>query len=1054
MVATLALFLAAASGPAFLRMPDVHGDTVVFTSEGDLWVGSVKSGEAHRLTNDPGIEQLARISPDGRMVSFTAQYDGATEVYVMPIEGGLAKRVTYFHSNAVNMGWTPDGQGILFLSPEYPRYAPFVVSAGGGEPKRLPVEFTGFMHYGRQDHKFAFVRFMRQNDAWFRYQGGMQNQIWIGDDKTKAFKQITDDKGTDEYPVWGGNDVYYVNEQDARFTVMSVPSTGGRSKKVAGPYAFEVRNLGCDGQSLVYEKGRGLEMVDLKSGKARDLAFDMASDYVHMRATSVPARANLFGASLSPTGKRVLVEARGQIVDLPVGEGEARVFKATPGVRYRLATWSPDGKSLAYVSDESGDERIYVENSDGTGKRPMTDEHCRVVSMDWSPDSKMLAWNNSEMTLQYLDVSTGAPHKVAQTSTAWGGVDHGWSPDSKWLVSSVADTVTGYNSLYLYEVSTGKSTQVGRAVANDTNPSFSSDGKWLAFVSNRNFQTRGDAFFGSQLDTSSPNVVCLLALSAETPSPLLPKDPDEKSDDGKAPEKKDERKDAKVLDVKIDLDGLAQRRVDLPIPAGDWSQVAVQGDKVYVAGGGNIRVFDLKAKSFSTVTAGGSFTFSHDGKKLVVGYRVVDAAGRDIPANSGELDFGNLRLQVDRKAEWKQEFVEAWRYLRDYFFVKNMNGLNWEGIKAKYMPLLASVHSRDELDILIRWMQSELGSSHEYLSSESPYRHTPLQGGFLGASLEADSSGYYRVSDILEGDGVRSDEASPLLEPGVNVHVGDFVLEVAGHPLRVGTDYREVLAGRAGQIVSLRVNSKPTMSGSRVVRVRPVASERRMQYVSWVERNRQMVDRLSGGRIGYLHMAAMGNQDVEDFIKQFYPQRHKEAMVIDVRFNNGGFTQSIINRILSDKLSAYFNQRSSPGSWSRQTDYFLGPLVALQNEFNISCGEEFVHHFRDLKLGKLVGRRTKGGEVGSSPGWPLMDGGVVNVPNYGMWTPKDGWVIEGPGVSPDIDVPSDPNIYAQGRDPQIEAAVRELLAELKAHPVVFPSQPPDPVKVKDGGLGD
>jgi len=1046
MIAPLVFLLATSAGPAFLRMPDVRGDSVVFTSEGDLWVGSIASGKAHRLTNDAGLEQMARISPDGKMVSFTAQYDGATEVYVMPIDGGPAKRLTHFHTTAINMGWTADSQGVLFLSPRYPRYAPFVVPANGGEAKRLPVEFAGITRFGPQEDKFAFVRFMRHNDAWFRYQGGMQNQVWIGDAKTKLFKQITDDKGTDEYPVWGGDNVYYVNEQDARFTVMGVPAAGGKSKKIAGPYPFEVRHLGSDGQSLIYEKGRGLELVDLKSGAAREIQFDMASDLIHARPTSVPAGQNVFGSSITPTGKRVLIEDRGRIISLPVGEGEARVFMAKDGVRYRLATTSPDGKTLAYVSDESGDERLYIESMGGSGRKALTDDHCRIVNLKWSPDGKLIGWNDSNMLLHYVDTVTGSAQTVAHTSFNWGGVDYDWSPDSKWIVYALPDPVSTYTGLHLYDVSKGTSAPIGRTVASDAAPSFSKDGKYLSFVSNRNFQTTGDPFFGTQLNSQNPNVVCLLTLQADTPSPLLPKDPEETAE----PEKKDEKKPP----FRIDAYGLEKRRIDLPVPAGSWSQAEVHGDLVYMAGGGSIRVFNLKDKSLATVTAGGGFTFSADGKKILVGNRVIDAGARDLPASAGTLSFGGLRLEVDRKAEWRQMFIEAWRFLRDYFFVQNMNGLNWEGIKQKYLPLLESVRSRDELDILIRWLQSELGSSHEYLVSASPYGRPMVPGGFLGASLELDPSGYYRVSEILAGDGVRSDEASPLLEPGVDVHVGDFILEVAGQPLKAGTDYRSLLEGRAGQVVSLRVNGSPKTEGSRVVRVRPVSSENRMTYVSWVEKNREMVEKLSGGRIGYLHMAAMGNQDVEDFIKLFYPQRNKEAFIIDVRFNNGGYTQGVMTRILADKLVGYFNQRASAGSWSRQTDYFLGPLVALQNEFNISCGEEFTHHWRELKLGKIVGRRTKGGEVGSDPGWPLVDGGQVYVPNYGMWTPKDGWVIEGPGVSPDIDVPSDPNIYAQGRDAQIERAVQELLAELKAHPVVFPRQPADPVKVKNGGLGN
>lgn len=1035
------------SAPAFMFSPDVYGSKVVYTCEGDLWLGDLKTGTAERLTRNEGLENYARFSPDGKMIAYTATYDGTPEVFVIPTAGGEPRRLTYRWTYAEVMGWTEDGKNVLFRTNSVPRsYSMNTVPVTGGEPTRLPMEFTSHCEFG-PGTSFAWTRYNRWDDAWFRYKGGLQNQIWTGDSATKTFKKITNLPGTNEFPVWADGRIYFVNEDDAEFTVMSVAPQGGKPTVVAGPYPFEVRRLASDGRSLIYEKGRDIELYDIATGLTTTLTFRMSSDFLHTRPFTVASDGFVESASPTTTGKRVLVESRGQILSFPVGEGEARVWKAQDGVRLRRPLMSPKGDLVAYISDESGEEQLMVAKADGSGARAITsDTKRRLTNFSWSPDGQWIALNDSNMALRLVNVAAGTSTPVGKTNENWSGVQHSFSPDSKWLAMVEAAEYTSFGAVSIHEIATGKRTKVSSGMANDSAVAFSRDGNYLAVISYRNMAVSNDATL-NQLNTQNATVPILYPLRADQPSPFLPKDTDE----GAPP-----AAEAKGEGVKIDFAGLYDRGVELPVPPGSYSQIEVVGDRVILAGGGQIWSFDIGPRLLRSITPGGGFILSGDNKKLMVlggqNVRVVDVGGNDIPPTAGVPSDGGLRLRINPVAEWKQMFWDAWRLIRDYFYVVNMHGLNWDEIGRKYSALLSSVRSRWELDELIRWMQAELGVSHSYLSPGDERSLKPgTPGAFLGIDVVADASGFYKISKILRGDGFRNSERSPLLEPGMNVKEGDLLIEVAGVPARVGTDYRAAIAGRAGRIVTVLVNDRPTKEGARVLRVRPVANELRMRRLTWVAENRERVSKASNGRIGYIYMAAMGNEDMMDFIRTFYPQRNKEALLIDTRFNNGGYVQSMINRILAEDIAGLFNMRAS-SSWSRQSDYFLGPMACLQNEFNISCGEEFTHRFRILKLGKIIGKRSYGGEVGSSPGWSLVDGGVVSVPNYGMYEPGKGWVIETEGVKPDIEVDSDPNLYAQGRDPQIEKGVEHLLEELRKNPVVWPKQPADPVKVgKKGG---
>jgi tricorn protease len=1043
------LLLTQANAEPFMRMPDIHGDRVAFVCEGDIWLGSLQTGEAKRLTRHPGKESFPRFAPDGTRIAFSASYDGVPETYVMPATGGAPTRLSYRLDYAEPMAWTPDGVSVLYRGRSFPRsYGLYLANSAGGPEQKLPIEFASHGTYG-PDGRIAFTRFNRWSTAWFHYEGGMQNQIWIGDMGAKTFRQLTNLQGTNEFPAWEGTIVYFANERDAKFTVYSVVASGGTPKRIAGPYSFEVRELNAGPGAVVYEKGRGIEMVDLKSGKRSELKFAMDSDLMHTRPYTVLAQDFAESYSLTPTGKRVFVEARGQLLTIPAGDGEARVWMSQPGVRLRRPKMSPDGTKVAYVSDQGGEQQIWISGSEGSDPRQLTKGSKRqIMALDWSPDSKKIAYYESGMKLWLIDVASGQETLVVYSGGGngnhdWWGLPVSFSPDSKWLAYSHFDGITDFGRIAIRNLASGEVRDLGSGLTDDDYPSFSKDGKYLAFLSRRSFSMRSDSA-QNQLNAAPMIVPCLYLLQNDGDNPLATKDTTE------APLKKAEE-DKKIPEA--EWEGIEDRLVVLPVAPGTYNSIAIAGPRVIMAGDGNISFYDLAAKLGGTIAAGDSFELSHDGKKLLIADRVVDATAKDLPATAGKLSYGALRIQIEPLEEWKQIYWDAWRLLRDYFYVANMHGVDWGAIGAKYAALLPSVRSRDELSELIRWLQSEIGSSHQYLGGgDEQSLGKPVPGAFLGIDVAADSMvKRLKITKILRGDGINPAERSPLLEAGFKVKEGDYLMAIGGQNLTDKSNYQSLLAGRAGQTVGVTVASKADGSDRRTLFVKPVATENRMRILDWVSENRRYVDKATGGKVGYLYLQAMSTGDMADFVRQYYPQRNKQAMIIDTRFNNGGFVQTLINRVLSTQLSAHFNQRNRPSAWTRQWDYFAGPMACLINEFNVSCGEEFPARFRDLKIGPLIGRRTVGGEIGSDPGWPLVDGGRVFVPNYGMFTPDGKWAIEGPGVSPDIDVPSDPNAFAKGVDPQLDRTIKYLLDQVAKKPTTWPVPPQDRIYVKPGG---
>ncbi|HWA81973.1 MAG TPA: hypothetical protein VG820_00965, partial [Fimbriimonadaceae bacterium] len=697
--------------PAFMRSPDIHGDQVVYTCEGDVWLGDLSTRKAIRLTRDVGTEMDARFSPDGSRIAYDGELDGIREVYVMPVAGGVPKRLTYLNESAEVVDWKDD-HTVVFRAHNYPSYtAPtlFTVDVSGGEPKRLPLEFASMATFAPGGDRFTFSRYQRFTNAWFRYQGGLKNPVWVGDLKTLDFKQIYEGPGSCEFPTWLGDRIYFCTQVDGSWYLDSVKTDGSGAKHETPASPFELRYLQGDGKRLVFEHGLGIEVFDPAAGKATPVQFEMVSDLLHTRPFMVPAETAVLSSSLGPTGKRVLVETRGQIVSLPVKEGDARVVLAKDGVRFRYPRYSPDGKKIAYFSDGSGEMQLCVCDPDGTNQKTLTSgkdwELDRIV---WSPDSKTIGYTTNAGEIRLYDLASGVDKLAFKGELfSWQAPEFAFSPDSKWLAINDIDLWLNFRFIDLYEIATGKLTRVSSGLVEDMSPRFSSDGKYLAFLSRRSLTLAGDDI-QNHMDLQKDVKAYLLVLANDEPSPLKTKDDEE----GVA-----EAKEA-AKPFRIDLDGLYGRFVELPIPPGYYDHLEFAGDRVIAHDQveNELRFYDLKAKKAGVLaTAAPSVQPSDDGKHLLIAagpsLRVMDATGE----NDTRIGFAGLQLRIDPKAEWREMYWDAWRHIRDYFYVANMHGADWPAIGKKYAAMLPSVRSRDELDLLLRWLQGELSISHSFL---------------------------------------------------------------------------------------------------------------------------------------------------------------------------------------------------------------------------------------------------------------------------------------------------------------------------------------------------
>ncbi len=1060
-----------------LRFPTIYKDKVVFTYAGDLWLASVNDGIARKLTNSPGIELFARFSPDGKWIAFSGEYDGQRGVYVIPSDGGVPRRLTYYPAHKmpdrfgydfIVFGWTPDGKKILFrsLKESFSVWLGrlYLVDLEGHFPEPLPFPYGGFASFNANGTKLAMNRVFRDFRTWKRYKGGQQQDIWIYDLKHNTMERLTKYDGMDHIPMWYNNRIYFVSDRSYTANIFYYDITTKEVKQVTHFKEYDVNwpSLG-DGQ-IVFENGGDLYVLNLTDHSLKKLNIYLHYDKITARPTYKKVSNFIESYDVAPGGKRIVVAARGEVFTVPAQKGDPRNLSHTPGARERSVTWSPDGKWVAYISDESGEDEIYIVRQDGLGKprQITTNSQGYRFRPVWSPDSKKLAFADKNLKLYIVDVLTRKVTFV-DSATRWEIRDYSWSPDSKWLAYA-KPLSNDMNSIFIYHLPTGKIHPVTSEMTNDYAPVFDPEGKYLYFISSRDYNPLLGNFEMSYVYRNMDRVY-VMTLRKNEKSPFAPES--DEVEPGKTTNKPKEEKSTRPPAVVIDFEGIQNRVVALPIKPGEYGNLQAIAGKVFysqsplrglngpIAGGEPvIKYFDFKEKKEKTFLSGtGSFAISADGKYLA--YRkgkemgIVEISKGEAKIGDGAVKLDKLEIYWNPPQEWAQMFNEAWRLERDYFYAPNMVGVNWPAIREKYGKLLPYVAHRFDLNYLLGEMVAELSTSHAYVGGGDMPKAKEFPVALLGIRVTPDyAQGRYRITKILHGENWISDRRSPLTEPGINVREGDYIIAINGQNVTTERNFYAYLQNMANRQITLVVNSKPSTIGTRTYTVKPISSEFNLNYLTWVEHNRRYVEEKTNGQVGYIHIPDMGARGLNEFVKTFYAQIKKKGIIIDVRYNGGGFVSQMILERLKRTLAGLGKARNMKELYTYPDAAYYGHLVCLANEYSASDGDIFPYYFKKYKLGKLIGTRTWGGVIGIRGYTRLVDGGYITRPEFGLLSDEAKWIIEGHGVEPDIWVDTLPSDQAQGKDPQLDKAIEVIMQQIKEHPPELPRVAPYPVKVK------
>jgi tricorn protease len=1080
LAAVLTLVPEAAAQTRLLRFPDIHGDLVAFTYAGDIWTAPASGGRATRVTAHPGLELFPKFSPDGQMIAFTGQYDGDEQVYVVPVAGGAPRQLTFYpatgplaerwgYDNQV-YGWTPDGEGVLFRSMrsgfDLSDTQLFTVFVDGGMPVALPMPESGAGALSPDGSQVVYSPLFRDFRSWKRYEGGWAQELYIFDLESYDLTRITDHPRADRDPMWIGDRIYFNSDRDGHFNLYAFDVTAGTLQRLTPEDRWDVRWPSDDGTGrIVYEKNGELEVLDVMSGAATRLAITVPDDGLGMRPSRVSAADQVEDYELSPKGERALFVARGDIFTAPIEHGPTRNLTNTSSAHEKRARWSPDGRQIAYVSDATGEEEIYLIAQDGSGQPVQLTEGGRAMRYhpEWSPDGDRLAFGDKDGVVYVLEIASRELTQVA--NEARGQVqDYAWSPHGGHLAFSLSDP-TGFRSIYIWSVSDGQLRRLTGEMFNEWNPAWGTEGDYLYYLSDRQFAPQISAIeWNFALDRESG--IYALALRSGVPNPFPPRS-DEVTVDGEEDDEEDDAggdngSGADESHITIEFDGLASRVARVPIEDDNYGGLtAKEGDLIYVRGtpfyygrdadiDPDLMIFSLEDREAKTlVEDAGGYALSPDGSKVLVRQ---NGAWKLYEAKEGGGDPKSVStdgLMVDRvpAQEWRQIFHEVWRRFRDFFYVENMHGYDWEALRDQYEPWLEHVAHRSDLNYVISEMVAELSVGHAYIAGgdwETPRR---ARVALPGAAIELDEeAGRYRITKIYAGQNEEPRYRSPLTEVGVDASEGDYILAIDGVELGANDNPYQRLRNKAGNPVELTLNVTPDTRGARHVTFDPITNEDALIYLDWVEANRRKVDEATAGRVGYMHLPNMGSSGIYEFIKWYYPQIRKEGLVIDVRGNGGGNVSAmVIERLSREMLGIRFSRTSdTPSTYPGQV--FNGHMVCLLDEDAASDGDIFPYRFREAGLGPLIGKRTWGGVVGITNRGTLIDGGTVNVPEFGTNALDGSWIIEGYGVAPDIEVENDPASVLAGRDPQLERGIQEIMAVIETNPPRWPDRPADPVK--------
>jgi len=1046
-----------------LRFPDISKDKIAFVYAGDIWVVDANGGTARRLTSHEGFELFPKFSPDGKWIAFSGEYSGNRQVYIIPVEGGAPTQLTYYNDVGIMpprggydyqvLGWTPDGKNVLFRGNRLPwgermgKY--FTISINGGLETPLQIPEGGSGMLSPDGTKMVYTPIGREWRTWKRYRGGRAQDVWIYDLVNNTSVQITDYKGTDNLPVWLGNKIYFTSDRTGTLNLYSFDLTSKQTTEVTNYDNYDVLWPSSGEDKIVYENGGYIYKFDPTINKNEKVPIKVYGDFPNKVPYVTNVKNNIGWFEISPTGKRGLFEARGDIFTVPAENGEITNLTQTPGIREIDPVWSPDGKWIAYLSDRTGEYELFMKASDGSGEEKQITDNGTIwrFAPIWSPDNKKLVFSDKNHKLWYVNVDNGNTKEVDESNL--GDInDYQWSPDSKWLTYSKTGE-SRMNSIWVYSLDKNNNMQLTSELTNEFNPVFSKDGKYLYFFSNRDFNLEFSSWEFNYVYTN-PTRVYVAALNDNIPALFQPKNDEELT--GKVNE---EKSDTGGVVVKIDPENFENRIAVLPGDPGNYYSLLPAEDGVLFIGrtdgSTKLKLFNQADEKEITILEDiGNYVVSSDGKKILYAargnYGILDVK-ENRKNTDGRLDLSKMEKKIFPKEEWKQIFVDGWRLLRDWFYDPNMHGLDWEKMKEKYEQLVPFVANRADLDFIFGELGGELSSGHVYVNWGDFNRIARIDGGLLGCEINADKSGYYKITKIFKGENWHNDFRSPLTEHGVNVKEGDFILAIDGNEVKTSDNFFQYLEGKADQVVTLLVNDKPTNDGAREEKVNTIKSETNLRYLDWIESRMKIVDSLSNGRIGYIHIPNTAEEGNRELFKYFYPQANKEALIIDDRYNGGGFVPDRMIELLDRPILNYFVSRGiepspTPGFTNN------GPKVCLINGYSSSGGDAFPYYFRKRNLGKIIGTRTWGGLIGISFNPDLMDGGSINIPSFRFLDTEGNWAVENEGVSPDIEVVDRPELVVKGEDPTLEKAVEVLLEELKNNPPKKLVVPPPPDESK------
>jgi tricorn protease len=1049
-----------------MRYMDVSDTQITFVYGGDIWVAPKNGGTAIQVTHSPGEESWPRFSPDGQSIAFTASYRGNLDVYVMPAGGGVPTRVTYQSHADRLVDWHPDGEHLLFASRREMGQRSsrqfFLVPKTGGLPEKLAVPYGELASYSPDGNQLAYITKITENYPFKRYRGGLASDIIIFDLRNNTAENITDNRANDGKPAWAGDNIYFLSDQgeNMRLNIWSYDTQNKTTKQITEFGDFDISFLSAGPQDIVFEAGGSLYLMDLATEQYKPVTVNIISDLSAEMPRTEDVSKNIQNMTASPEGKRIVFEARGELFNVPATEGYVLNMTQSSGAFDRDPAWSPDGKHIAYWSDRSGEYEIYLQASDGSGEPKKLTNRGKGFgyTLFWSPDSKKIAFIDETNDISVLDVESGAATVAGNTN--WnvghggrGGYDISWSPDSRWLAFTQGLENANF-AIFLYDVENKTSHQATSGFYQDSDPVFSTDGKYLFYLTNRNFSAAYSDMGDGTWVYPNATQIASLSLNIEAPSLLHPKnDGLEEEKEEEKEEKKESSGDSSEISVEIDFDNLEARLVLLPPKAGNIGGLApFEGKLVYLrrpnTGSGensaSLIVYDLEKREEKTIISDvQGAVVTADGKALLVRSKGNYGIIKPAPDQKIEKQVPTKGLVMDLvpREEWRQIFTDTWRRHRDFFYDPNMHKLDWEALRDRYGALIEDARTRWDVSFIQSNLASELSAGHTYTFGGDAESVEPVYTGYLGIDWDLNDN-KYRIKRIVTPAVWDTEVRSPFDQPGVDVQPGDYILTVNGEDLDPGKDPYAPFEGLAGETVSLTVSrsGKKEDSRSLVIKCLTQQEEVRLRYLEWIENNRRMVDELSDGQLGYVYMSNTGGRGQLELVRMFYGQLDKKGFIIDERFNGGGQLADRFLELLQRPVVYNLHWRHGRDhTWPIKTN--TGPVGMLINGWAGSGGDGLPWAFQELEAGPIVGERTLGILIGPATGHRLIDGGGITVPGARLYDNDGHWFWEGEGVTPDFEVWDDPNLLVQGRDPQMEKVVEEVLKLLKEKP---PAMTPAP----------